>query len=230
MKELTIDVAPFDSRCRLYYTSKLQINPGLTVLVGCNGSGKSTLLNCIRYEVPYTMRNNKKITNKDILIIDYDDRGLNGSGGLVSKYAFLNKFDQAASAMCSSEGEKIMQGLCDVAQSIGHRISQRQKLLPEHPFKEIWILFDAVGSGLSIDGILSIKKDLVDVVIEHNKGTDVYFIISTNEYEFANGEDCIDVTTFKHMRFNNYEEYKKFILRTKEKKNKREQKWAGLDK
>jgi len=86
--------------------------------------------------------------------------------------------------------------------------------------KEIWILLDAVGSGLSIDGIQDIK-DLAKAVIEDNQGTDLYFVVSTNEYEFSIGADNIDVTTFKHMQFKNYEEYQKFILKTSEKKQRR---------
>ena len=37
----------------------------------------------------------------------------------------------------------------------------------------------------------------------------------------CNGEDCIDVTTLNHIRFADYEDYKKFILSNRKKKNKR---------
>ena len=220
MREFHIETCPFNAGQKLYYRSKVQFNPGLTVLVGCNGSGKSTLLTSLKNELIRLQRK----TNKDILCIDYDDRGMDGSGGLVSKFAFFQRFDLVAQTMAESEGEKIMHGMCEKATHIGHLVHTRRKN-GEKPFKELWILLDAVGSGLSIDGILSIKEDLVKVVIEDNPDTDVYFIISTNEYEFAYEEDCLDVTTFNHVRFKTYEEYKKFILKTQEKKQKREERW-----
>ena len=42
-----------------------------------------------------------------------------------------------------------------------------------------------------------------------------------NEYEMCDGEDCIDVTTLTHKKFKTYAAYKKFILRSREKKEKR---------
>lgn len=219
MRAFKVDVCPFETGKRLYYSSYVTFDPGLTVLVGCNGSGKSTLLGILESELKYNSK------DKDILCIMYDDRGLEGSANLVSKFGFQERFDEMASVMSESEGERIMHGLCDVAGQIGHKIHSSRK--QGKIFKEVWILFDAVGSGLSIDGINSIKKDLVNTVIEDCKGTDVYFIVSTNEYEFARGEDCIDVTTFNHIKFDDYEAYRKYILRTRVKKNKREDKWYG---
>ena len=203
MRKFIVPTKPFDDDMRLYARKEVRVNPGLTTLVGCNGSGKTTLMMFMKDR----LRN-----DKDVLLLAYDDRS-EGQSNLISALAFRDDMSGVAGMFMSSEGERIIRGVGYFAQSIRKRI---QKANP----KEIWILLDAVGSGLSIDGIQDIK-DLAKAVIEDNQGTDVYFVVSTNEYEFSIGADNIDVTTFKHVQFKNYEEYRKFILKTSEKKQRR---------
>ena len=88
-------------------------------------------------------------------------------------------------------------------------------------------LFDALDSGLSIDAISEMKTDLFQFVIEQNPDKDVYIIVSANGYEFANGERCYDVANCKEITFKDYDDYRKFILKSKEQKNKRNKKWFG---
>ena len=89
--------------------------------------------------------------------------------------------------------------------------------------KEVWIFFDAADSGLSIDGIKEVKTKLLNLVQDDckAKGVEVYIIISTNAYEFANGEQCFDVYNCKYRTFKDYDEYSKFICKSKEIKNRR---------
>lgn len=215
-KNFIIPTRPFDDSFRLYSRKDIGFNPGLTVLVGCNGSGKSTLLTLLNDQLMSIARK-----DKSILLLCYDDKGPDGSANLASKFSFFQRFDLVSQAMTESEGEKIMHGICEQARHIGHKIKTK-RTSESKDYKEIWVLLDAVGSGLSIDGIISVKEDLFNVIAKDNPNTDIYFIVSTNEYEFVNGkEDCIDVTTFKHMRFESYDEYKRFILKTRKKKDKR---------
>lgn len=203
MRKFTVPTKPFDDNMRLYTRKMVTFNPGLTTLIGCNGSGKTTLMMFMKDGLQH---------DKDVLLLSYDDR-FDGQSNLMEALAFRDDMSGVASMFMSSEGERIIRGVGYFAQGIRKRI---QKANP----KEIWILLDAVGSGLSIDGIQDIK-DLAKAVIEDNQGTDVYFVVSTNEYEFSIGADNIDVTTFKHVQFKNYEEYRKFILKTSEKKQRR---------
>lgn len=203
MRKFTVPTRPFDDDMRLYLRKEVEFHPGLTTLVGCNGSGKTTLMTLIKDELR---------EDKDVLLLSYNDR-FEGQSNLMEALAFRDDMSGVASMFMSSEGERIIRGVGYFAQSIRKRI---QKANP----KEIWILLDAVGSGLSIDGIQDIK-DLAKAVIEDNQGTDVYFVVSTNEYEFSIGADNIDVTTFKHLKFKDYDEYRKFILKTSEKKQRR---------
>jgi len=46
-------------------------------------------------------------------------------------------------------------------------------------------------------------------------------VISANEYELANGEQCFDVNLGKYLTFDDYESYKKFILKSRKLKDKR---------
>lgn len=73
-----------------------------------------------------------------------------------------------------------------------------------------------VNSGLSIDNIIFLKREIFDFIINDckNDRINIRFIISANSYEMANEENCFDVYKCEYINFNNYEEYKKFILKT----------------
>ena len=200
---IKVPTCPYNPGEKIFLKTAVEFNPGMTVLVGCNGSGKSTLIGIVEEKLK---------RDKDILLLSYDDREEGGSM-LMSYFAWRGDMDQMANMWMRSEGERIIYGVGTFAASIRAKIRQKKP-------KEIWILLDTVGSGLSIDGIRMVK-DLKDCIVEDNKNLDVYFIVSTNEYEFAKGEDCIDVTTFKHICFQDYEEYAKYIMSTSKKKERR---------
>ena len=202
MREFEVPTRPYEER--LYLKKNVVFNTGLTVLVGCNGSGKSTLLTLLKEQLS---------NDKDALVLSYDDRS-NGGRNLMEKFGFQDRMSDLARMMTSSEGEKIHHGIEDFV------IGMRREIWRREP-RELWIFMDAVGSGMSIDGIQEIK-DLADAIIEDNeRQRDVYFVVSTNEYEFAENADCIDVTTFNHMTFTSYDVYRDYILKTRKKKDKR---------
>ena len=100
-------------------------------------------------------------------------------------------------------------------------------LTRKHPdAHELWFLFDAVDSGLSIDNVLDIKEYLFKTVLEHNAGKDVYIIISANAYEMCRGEKCFDTYLCKYININSYDEYRNFILKSRERKDKREENFS----
>lgn len=190
-----------DDGFTIFKKKQIKINTGLTVLVGCNGAGKTTLLKQI----------NQSLKNKDIPVLFHSNMQ-NGERELRSKAAFYGSFDIVARTMMSSEGENIVNVLEDIARKMG-RMSQ------DNPdAKELWFLFDAIDSGLSIDNVIDIKESLIPLVIETEKNKDIYFVISANAYEFARNENCFDVINGKYIKFKDYEEYRDFILKTKEQK------------
>lgn len=97
---------------------------------------------------------------------------------------------------------------------------RKEYVIPET--KERWLLLDAIDSGFSIDNVAE-TKDFFKMVINDfaDHGYDLYIVASANEYELANGENCFDVMNGKYVQFKDYDDFKKFILRSREKKDKR---------
>lgn len=214
------------STCRL---KQITIKSGLTILVGCNGSGKTTLLNNIQNEL-------KKENIPCYMFDNLHDGGINSKNAA----AFENDWEFVATSMTSSEGENINMNIGNLAKKLKEfmvtgRISsgstrigdafarlsgKKEYKVPET--KERWLLLDAIDSGFSIDNVIE-TKDFFKMVIKDfsDHGYELYIVVSANEYELANGEDCFDVMNGKYIQFKDYDDFKKFILRSREKKDKR---------
>ena len=197
MRTFKIPRAPFGDE-KIYAKSKVTFEPGVTVLVGCNGVGKTTMLRLIEREL-----------NKANLPCLYYDNLTEGGANARSKAAFMEDFDFVGLSMCSSEGENIIMNMEKTASAMG-RFSMLYK-----DAEELWFLFDAIDSGLSIDNVLDIKEYLFNTVIEHNQNKRVYILVSANEYEMASGEKCFDVQRCQYVNIKTYAAYKKLILKTK---------------
>ena len=194
----------YDEDFKMFNRTNIEINEGLTVLVGCNGSGKTTFLKQI----------NDILKNNDIPVMFHSNMR-NGERELKSKAAFHGDFNIVAKLMMSSEGENIVNVMEEIARNMGYMTRSNPDA------KELWFLFDAIDSGLSIDNVIDIKEQLIPTVLEHNSDKNIYFVISTNAYEFARGENCFDVMNGKYVTFKDYEDYRAFILKSSERKGKR---------
>lgn len=220
---------PYGEGFTLTRLKKIEINPGLTVLVGCNGAGKTTLL-----------RNIESQLRTENIPLNYYDNLHDGGQNSVSRVLFEDNISLGCSLMTASEGEAIAQnfgsiisktreflktGFMDtqknrierLAKTIGNDLEE-----PEITSNERWLLFDAVDSGLSVDAVIEVV-DIFNLIIEDaaNFGVEVYIVISANEYELCRGNNCFDVNSGKYLQFKDYEEYRKFILKSRERKNKR---------
>lgn len=218
---------PYDAGFSTCRKKQIEIQQGLTVLVGCNGSGKTTLLHNIKSE----------LKKEDIPVFYYDNEK-DGGNNSISESIFYGNLSFAATALCSSEGENISLNLSKIASKLrkfvetgdnGDRFNALAKTLAlkddneeNNVSNERWILLDAMDSGYSIDNVIEMK-DFFDLVIKDAKefGIELYIMISSNEYELAHESKCFDVMEGKYIQFASYEDYKKFILRTREKKDKR---------
>lgn len=205
MKKIKISKNPNDLKYDLFSKSIIQLKKGVTVFTGCNGYGKSTMLRCI-----------KNYLNKQSIDYIFYDNLFDGGLNARSAAEFYGTMDLLASMMCSSEGENIVINLGTQAGKIGAWIRK-------HPeYEEYFILFDAIDSGLSIDNIIDVKKHLFNTILKYNKEKNVYIVVSANSYEMCAGENCFDVNECKYITFNDYKEYKKYILETKKIKEDRE--------
>ena len=208
MREFNIIRDPNDCG-NLYYRSKVAFEPGVTVLVGCNGCGKTTLIRQIK----------RLLEKDDIPYVAYDNLHDGGSNAR-QRAGFYGDVDFMATSMCSSEGENIVLNMGNMARSMGALTKRHSDA------KELWFLFDAVDSGLSIDNVLDIKEYLFKTVFEHNKDKDIYIIISANAYEMCRGEKCFDTWLCKYIDINSYDEYRDFVIKSRERKDKREDSFA----
>lgn len=202
---------------------QITIHSGLTVLVGCNGAGKSTLLRNIEDE----LKKNK------IPYHSFDN--LNDGGSRARENAaFEEDFAFLATSASSSEGENITMNIDTLLSKLkefmrtGRVESRTTKLIdalsgeeykvPET--KERWLLLDAIDSGYSIDNVVEVKN-VLKLIINNFKlnGYNLFIVTSANEYELANGEDCFDVNVGEYVKFKDYEDFKEFILKSREKKD-----------
>lgn len=217
-----------------FYTCRkkeVEFFPGLTVLVGCNGAGKTTMLHDLEYG----------LKKENIPVFSFDNLKDGGSNS-VSEAMYNGNFEFGATAICSSEGENIAMNLGKCAAKWrkflqtgdnGNRFNRLAAAFSvarggendekgQNFSNERWILLDAMDSGYSIDNVIEMKE-LFDLVLDDAKklNVDLYIVISSNEYELVRESNCMDVTEGKYITFSDYEEYKKFILHTRKKKEKR---------
>lgn len=198
---MKIDRKPFDNDIVFLKKGTIKFRQGITILVGCNGYGKSTFLK----QVETALKLDK------IPHIKYDNE-YEGGGNSRSLKGFLGNTNFVIKSMLSSEGENIILNIEEFAGKIGKFVIENQSA------EELYVLIDALDSGLSIDKIDYLKRDLFDFIVKDCKrnGQNIRFIITANSYELANGENCFDVHNCKYIKFNNYEEYRNFILETSE--------------
>lgn len=193
----------------LYKKDCIDIEEGLTILVGCNGSGKTTMINQMKDQLR---------KNESIKILEFNNL-TQGGGNKISELAFYNKFDEVALRFSSSEGENIYYNIGDIVGKIGKAIHKYKKDDKE----KLFVFLDAIDSGLSIDYCSEIVDIIKNLIIPDAKelGIEFYVIASTNSYELARGNNCFDVQNCKYRTFKGYESYRKFILSSRKNKDKR---------
>lgn len=188
---------------KLFSRLNIEIKDGITILVGCNGTGKTTALKQIEAQ----------LSHDNIPFVSHSNLE-NGAKQMRDRAIHVGNYDFVAQVFCSSEGENIVNAMSQIAMQIGQKCRNNTA-------DEFWVLLDAVDSGLSIDNIIDLKEFLRNTVIAENSEKTVYILISANEYELCRGENCLDVTNGKYISFNDYEEYRNFIIKSRDKKDKR---------
>lgn len=185
--------------------SEVEFEPGVTVLVGCNGYGKTTMLECIKAQC----------RTNDIFFIEFESVGDRQRDR--SAAGFYGDINFLASSFCSSEGEKITMSLGKFARSLGSFVRNHSNV------KTLVVTMDALDSGYSIDNVVEAKELLFKTVLKdcESKGIELYIFVTANAYELASGERCFDPIKGKYIRFDSYEQYRKYVLDTRKAKDRR---------
>lgn len=190
-----------------YKTYKLL--PGITVLVGCNGYGKSTTANEIE----------QYLTDCKMPFCSFD--GTRMGADYIKSYALAKgNYTVGATIMQSSEGEGLIISFGEYVKEIHHMASECKS--NNKPF----ILFcDAIDSGLSIDKVQVVKHFLFVVLDDLiNSGVDAYIITTANTFEMCRSDTidskfkdyfrCMDPYKLQNIKFTDYYDYEKFIMKT----------------
>ncbi len=222
---------PYENGSNLTAPREIELKEGVTVLVGCNGSGKTTLISNIKEE----------LEKQNIPVCLFDNINFNSNSSALSIICGYNAFptdtpSTGMSLFTASEGEAIKinigrhstlyrdflkEGIFKDKHNDLLEILRHDKLKPITSNKR-FLLFDATDSGLSIDAVLDVKN-LFNIILDEAKtlNLECYIIISANEYELCDNQNCFDVNAGKYITFKNYNDYKKFILNSRKKKDKR---------
>ena len=207
MIKIPIDPYSFDD-VRLYECDSVSFEPGVTFLVGCNGSGKTTLMRQIEQYINY----NDDITDTASKMFKCND-----SMSAVDKaFAFEKDIELGATILASSEGERMAIAL---TQAFDWMWSQCR----DSNIESVIMLLDSLDSGIDIPSLRMIRKVLLDVIdIAKNEfNTNLYVILSANNYALVENQKCIDIRTGDIIQFANYEDYASFSEESAKKKNNR---------
>lgn len=219
-----IPTTDFDGNRKLFPEKPLELEPNTVYcLVGCNGSGKSTLvdyiiqnLRKIGAEKAYEGNPFKKVfSDRDLDYTKCNDYYISfdkeSDDGIHQDY-FMAK---AMTCWCST-GESIVTRFGGTLRVLGDFVRK-----PENKGKNLFIFFDDCDAGTSLD-IINEILDVVNMIKEDCVANNItyYFILTANSYEIARNCKCIDVNTFKTVSFKDYEDYKKFVLKSRARKDK----------
>lgn len=218
--KIKVDKNPYDRE--LFTNDTLVLEPNtISCLVGCNGTGKTTVIEYVKKyleklhaeefeENPYSglgkameaALDRERPKNKDNLyFVDFSKHTKTAGNGTAS-------FLLDATVSFSSTGEGISYRLGQTLKMLGGSI---KKIKNQNA--SIFIFFDDCDAGTSLDKIVEIK-DVFDLIVDYCKSMNVtyYIVVTANSYEMCRDLDCISVHDFSHIKFTDYEKYKKFVL------------------
>ena len=189
MPEITI---PFRGWYEEHRKFEVTFAPGLTTIVGKNGSGKSSM----------TSELNQYLKDHNIPVYYYEQRE-NGRRS-ASSFVLGGSIQETGNYYCSSEGERIIVSMSYSMQRIKQFLNNRKDA------EMIFVLFDGIDSGLSINLIRDIQS-LFDIMLK--EFPNLAIINTTNNYEFTKDSRCIIAKNGKDIEFSKYEDFVKFITK-----------------
>ena len=209
---------PYDDDRKFFSKKRAVFEPGITTLIGCNGAGKTTLLKNIKEE----------LKKRGTPCIDFDNLGSEGGengaknlfSAILGGYGGSDEKDALgfiSETLASSEGEKI-------ASALGRFTSRVVKMVKQYSgYGELWVLFDALDSGLSIDMIEDAKKYVLDPINRLNtKDLEIYIILSSNSYEMSVDTKCFSIEKMRYITIRSFNVFRNAVLSSRRYKEKRD--------
>lgn len=218
MKRFNIPSYPYEEDRKMFTKNILTLQDNtISCFVGCNGSGKSTALYFIKRQLEkrgaYELKGKyldlrgvfkeEKYNNEVIMSFDKKSETFNNEEESIFKRILTNNL---------STGESICNRFGDKLALLGDAIRK-----PENKGKSFYIFMDDCDAGTSIDMINDIKS-VFDLIIKDCKQNEItyYIILTANSYELCKDVDCISVHDFQHKKFTSYENYKEFVLKSRQ--------------
>ena len=228
LKVTGLERCPYEKGDNLFLKGSVSIPEGLTVITGCNGSRKSTFL----YDIDGKFKG-----NDDWYIVSYREKE-DGRGNSVSSYLYKGDYRAIASVFEASEGEAVFRNYAnkvyqEIAAFRDTKITSRNpeeiglfryKYIRMNKAKNLLVILDGIDSGVSLDMTIDIKNFLHTILEDlHTRIPEVpvYILVSSNSWEFCEGERCLDARSLNFKKFSSYEEYRKYILDSRKKKEHR---------
>lgn len=198
---ITID--PYsDDDIKLYYNETFGFSPGVDILVGCNGSGKTTLLNRVEQKINY---------NSDDSMIAKVFKCCDTIGVVECMFTWggSDNVGFGATILSSSEGERMALAL---RQAFDWMWAQCKK----DSIKSVFLLLDSLDSGIDIPTLRMIRRVLNEVVtvVKQDFNTDLYVLVSANDYALVEGYRCLDVRTGEYIQFESWDDYADFCVKS----------------
>ena len=156
----------------------------------------------------------------------------------MSSYLYMGDYRAIASVFEASEGEAVFRNYAnkvyqEIAAFRDTKITSknpeeiglfRYKYIRMNKAKNLLVILDGIDSGVSLDMTIDIKNFLHTILEDlHTRIPEVpvYILVSSNSWEFCEGERCLDARSLNFKKFSSYEEYRKYILDSRKKKERR---------
>lgn len=193
---------------QLYLKQEHEFNEGVTILVGCNGSGKSTLLKRVRDII---------VKNEDICVLEHFSR--DEERFFKDRCLRAEDYGTLSASMQGSEGENISIMMGTFFSKVGYTRKQFED--KEKKFDTVFMIMDSIDSGWSIDQYKDFNYVLNLIISDFSSlGVKVYCLISSNTYELVEAFNSYDVQHNKYVKFKSYDDYRKFVVKSRELKEK----------